>query len=142
MKVGSPLKSRVTPKAVRRLAALSLIAGAVTSLAQVDIPDGEALPALSVIPVQGNVYMIPGAGGNIAVQIGDMEKSDFSRQKSLHSFLVGRVECGWKGPSTPACFIAQIQTGKIRSVRSGKTQLAHLLEVEVIERHLLPLWVG
>ena len=71
MKVGSPLKSRVTPKAVRRLAALSLIAVAVTSLAQVDIPHGEALPALSVIPVQGNVYMIPGAGGNIAVQIGD-----------------------------------------------------------------------
>ena len=41
------------------------------SLAQDDIPDGEALPALSVIPVQCNVYMIPGAGGNFAVQIID-----------------------------------------------------------------------
>ena len=26
---------------------------------------------LSVLPVQGNVYMIAGAGGNISVQIGD-----------------------------------------------------------------------
>lgn len=63
--------SRVAPEPARLPAALSLIAVAVTSLAQDGISDGEALPALSVIPVQGNVYLIPGAGGNIAVQIGD-----------------------------------------------------------------------
>jgi cyclase len=32
---------------------------------------GEAAGNLEVLPVQGNVYMIAGAGGNIAVQIGD-----------------------------------------------------------------------
>ena len=59
-------------RSYRRCAgALSLIAVAVTSLAQDDIPGGKALPALSVIPVQGNVYLISGAGGNIAVQTGD-----------------------------------------------------------------------
>ena len=43
-------------RSYRRCAgALSLIAVAVTSLAQDDIPGGKALPALSVIPVQGNV---------------------------------------------------------------------------------------
>ena len=58
--------------AFRRCAgALSLIAVTVAFPAQDHIPDGEALPPLSVIPVQGNVYPIPGAGGNIAVQIGD-----------------------------------------------------------------------
>ena len=62
MNAGSPLKSRVAPRSVRRPATLSLIAVAVASLAQDGIPGGEALPALSVVPVQGNVYMIPGAG--------------------------------------------------------------------------------
>ena len=66
----------------------------------------------------------------------------FRAQKSPHSLLVGRVEGGWEGASTPACFVAQIQTGEILSVRSGKTQLTHLLEIEVVERHFPPLWVG
>lgn len=58
--------------AFRRCAgALSLVAAAVAASAQDDLPGGEALPALSVIPVQGNVYLIAGAGGNIAVQTGD-----------------------------------------------------------------------
>lgn len=51
--------------------ALPLLAIAATSLAQDDSRDGEGPPALSVIPVQGNVYLIAGAGGNIAVQTGD-----------------------------------------------------------------------
>lgn len=59
-------------RAFRRCAgALSLIAVAATSPAQDDISGGAALPALSVIPVQGNVYLIAGAGGNITVQTGD-----------------------------------------------------------------------
>ena len=55
----------------RRAGALPLLAIAAASLAQDDSRDGEAPPALSVIPVQGNVYLIAGAGGNIAVQTGD-----------------------------------------------------------------------
>ena len=59
-------------RACRRWAgALPLLAIAATSLAQDDSRDAEATPALSVIPVQGNVYLIAGAGGNIAVQTGD-----------------------------------------------------------------------
>ena len=79
---------------------------------------------------------------HVAVQVGDIEEPDLPRQKSSHSFLIGRVESGWKGSATPTCLVAQIQTGKIRSVRSGETQLAHLLEVEVVESHRPPLWVG
>ena len=59
-------------RAYRRWAgALPLLAIAAAPLAQDDSRDGEAPPALSVIPVQGNVYLIAGAGGNIAVQTGD-----------------------------------------------------------------------
>ena len=59
-------------RAYRRWAgALALLPMAVTSLAQDDSRDSEAPPALRVIPVQGNVYLIAGAGANIAVQTGD-----------------------------------------------------------------------
>ena len=36
------------------------------------VPLVSAQPDLDVLPVQGNVYMIAGAGGNITVQVGDM----------------------------------------------------------------------
>ena len=35
-------------------------------------PFASAQSDLDVLPVQGNVYMIAGAGGNVTVQIGDM----------------------------------------------------------------------
>jgi cyclase len=54
-------------RTVHRLALLIAATAAVDGRAQQDFSAVE----LAVLPVQGNVYMLVGAGGNISVQIGD-----------------------------------------------------------------------
>jgi cyclase len=54
-------------RTVHRLALLIAATAAVDGQAQQDFSAVE----LAVLPVQGNVYMLVGAGGNISVQIGD-----------------------------------------------------------------------
>jgi len=52
------------------LAAACLGGAAIAELAHAQQTQGAARPELQMVPVQGNVYLLAGAGGNIAVQIG------------------------------------------------------------------------
>lgn len=52
---------------VASVAACAMIAAPSSSMAQQNFDDVE----IKILPVQGNVYMLIGAGGNITVQIGD-----------------------------------------------------------------------
>ncbi len=61
---------RLRMRRVLPIAALAAASGAALALAQ--STQSPAAGELQVLPVQGNVYMIAGAGGNITVQIGSL----------------------------------------------------------------------
>jgi cyclase len=53
------------------IASLALVCAAVSSFVWAQQPQKRSDDEVHVLPVQGNIYMLVGAGGNIAVQTGD-----------------------------------------------------------------------